>query len=586
MHLNLLVNKKLVSFIFLLMLCYTSDAQIWRRLFRPSTPGNIEIPPMPEIEGMIEEEDQSTTHIVIISDSLIKAMRQEIIETEYAIKPIDIDTNLSLVRRYLKGDTTTLSLIVKHLCGQDSALRISIYDDLYLNGVEKKLLHTPQLANALFQNMRAGLEAATAVQLAGYNKIPGYIQQFETFLIEGGKVENGRLFYWLGEDGKQSKALAWMCEQISTAKVDLKKDFWIMAGIEDYAAKNFGSNRQICLDISRKILNEGILPKKDFETLRSNNATTNPANSVAKIILKYGDKMDVAFAEKLYKKDVLDDLPLLLLLETDTEKYSKKIYKEIESEKPKNISLEVLVRLYEQKQDARIPIYLIRKFAGESKFAGQNSIDALIEMKADSFIKKAAYYIDDKDKLKEFNDTYALLTGNIEDMVNELTLMGIIAPKNELKVLQKALADTNDYNSHRMYINKVLDASGVYAAIDLETFENPVEYPKYIKDLMALNPNKSGDTIIGFGTKMQSDSSSYDYQITFFANNKAYIIHPSSNSYYLDIQSLLDLLNIAQSDAGLVERYVMLYNDSEISQIVFGRPAAVEKLNEKYQISY
>ncbi len=586
MHLNLLVNKKLVSFIFLLMLCYTSDAQIWRRLFRPSTPGNIEIPPMPEIEGMIEEEDQSTTHIVIISDSLIKAMRQEIIETEYAIKPIDIDTNLSLVRRYLKGDTTTLSLIVKHLCGQDSALRISIYDDLYLNGVEKKLLLTPQLANALFQNMRAGLEAATAVQLAGYNKTPGYIQQFETFLIEGGKVENGRLFYWLGEDGKQSKALAWMCEQISTAKVDLKKDFWIMAGIEDYAAKNFGSNRQICLDISRKILNEGILPKKDFETLRSNNATTNPANSVAKIILKYGDKMDVAFAEKLYKKDVLDDLPLLLLLETDTEKYSKKIYKEIESEKPKNISLEVLVRLYEQKQDARIPIYLIRKFAGESKFAGQNSIDALIEMKADSFIKKAAYYIDDKDKLKEFNDTYALLTGNIEDMVNELTLMGIIAPKNELKVLQKALADTNDYNSHRMYINKVLDASGVYAAIDLETFENPVEYPKYIKDLMALNPNKSGDTIIGFGTKMQSDSSSYDYQITFFANNKAYIIHPSSNSYYLDIQSLLDLLNIAQSDAGLVERYVMLYNDSEISQIVFGRPAAVEKLNEKYQISY
>ena len=586
MHLNLLVNKKLVSFIFLLMLCYTSDAQIWRRLFRPSTPGNIEIPPMPEIEGMIEEEDQSTTHIVIISDSLIKAMRQEIIETEYAIKPIDLDTNLSLVRRYLKGDTTTLSLIVKHLCGQDSALRISIYDDLYLNGVEKKLLLTPQLANALFQNMRAGLEAATAVQLAGYNKTPGYIQQFETFLIEGGKVENGRLFYWLGEDGKQSKALAWMCEQISTAKVDLKKDFWIMAGIEDYAAKNFGSNRQICLDISRKILNEGILPKKDFETLRSNNATTNPANSVAKIILKYGDKMDVAFAEKLYKKDVLDDLPLLLLLETDTEKYSKKIYKEIESEKPKNISLEVLVRLYEQKQDARIPIYLIRKFAGESKFAGQNSIDALIEMKADSFIKKAAYYIDDKDKLKEFNDTYALLTGNIEDMVNELTLMGIIAPKNELKVLQKALADTNDYNSHRMYINKVLDASGVYAAIDLETFENPVEYPKYIKDLMALNPNKSGDTIIGFGTKMQSDSSSYDYQITFFANNKAYIIHPSSNSYYLDIQSLLDLLNIAQSDAGLVERYVMLYNDSEISQIVFGRPAAVEKLNEKYQISY
>lgn len=586
MHLNLLVNKKLVSFIFLLMLCYTSDAQIWRRLFRPSTPGNIEIPPMPEIEGMIEEEDQSTTHIVIISDSLIKAMRQEIIETEYAIKPIDLDTNLSLVRRYLKGDTNTLSLIVKHLCGQDSALRISIYDDLYLNGVEKKLLHTPQLANALFQNMRAGLEAATAVQLAGYNKIPGYIQQFETFLIEGGKVENGRLFYWLGEDGKQSKALAWMCEQISTAKVDLKKDFWIMAGIEDYAAKNFGSNRQICLDISRKILNEGILPKKDFETLRSNNATTNPANSVAKIILKYGDNTDVAFAEKLYKKGILDDLPLLLLLETDTEKYSKKIYKEIESEKPKNISLEVLVRLYEQKQDARIPIYLIRKFAGESKFAGQNSIDALIEMKADSFIKKAAYYIDDKDKLKEFNDTYALLTGNIEDMVNELTLMGIIAPKNELKVLQKALADTNDYNSHRMYINKVLDASGVYAAIDLETFENPVEYPKYIKDLMALNPNKSGDTIIGFGTKMQSDSSSYDYQITFFANNKAYIIHPSSNSYYLDIQSLLDLLNIAQSDAGLVERYVMLYNDSEISQIVFGRPAAVEKLNEKYQISY
>lgn len=568
------------------MLCYTSDAQIWRRLFRPSTPGNIEIPPMPEIEGMIEEEDQSTTHIVIISDSLIKAMRQEIIETEYALKPIDLDTNLSLVRRYLKGDTTTLSLIVKHLCGQDSALRISIYDDLYLNGVEKKLLHTPQLANALFQNMRAGLEAATAVQLAGYNKIPGYIQQFETFLIEGGKVENGRLFYWLGEDGKQSRALAWMCEQISTAKVDLKKDFWIMAGIEDYAAKNFGSNRQMCLDISRKILNEGILPKKDFETLRSNNATTNPANSVAKIILKYGDKTDVAFAEKLYKKDVLDDLPLLLLLETDTEKYSKKIYKEIESEKPKNISLEVLVRLYEQKQDARIPIYLIRKFAGESKFAGQNSIDALIEMKADSFIKKAAYYIDDNDKLKEFNDTYALLTGNIEDMVNELTLMGIIATKNELKVLQKALADTNDYNSHRIYINKVLDASGVYAAIDLETFENPVEYPKYIKDLMALNPNKSGDTIIGFGAKMQSDSSSYDYQITFFANNKAYIIHPSSNSYYLDIQSLLDLLNIAQSDAGLVERYVMLYNDSEISQIVFGRPAAVEKLNEKYQISY
>lgn len=586
MHLNLLGNKKLVSFIFLLMLCYTSDAQIWRRLFRPSTPGNIEIPPMPEIEGMIEEEDQSTTHIVIISDSLIKAMRQEIIETEYALKPIDLDTNLSLVRRYLKGDTTTLSLIVKHLCGQDSALRISIYDDLYLNGVEKKLLHTPQLANALFQNMRAGLEAATAVQLAGYNKIPGYIQQFETFLIEGGKVENGRLFYWLGEDGKQSRALAWMCEQISTAKVDLKKDFWIMAGIEDYAAKNFGSNRQMCLDISRKILNEGILPKKDFETLRSNNATTNPANSVAKIILKYGDKTDVAFAEKLYKKDVLDDLPLLLLLETDTEKYSKKIYKEIESEKPKNISLEVLVRLYEQKQDARIPIYLIRKFAGESKFAGQNSIDALIEMKADSFIKKAAYYIDDNDKLKEFNDTYALLTGNIEDMVNELTLMGIIATKNELKVLQKALADTNDYNSHRIYINKVLDASGVYAAIDLETFENPVEYPKYIKDLMALNPNKSGDTIIGFGAKMQSDSSSYDYQITFFANNKAYIIHPSSNSYYLDIQSLLDLLNIAQSDAGLVERYVMLYNDSEISQIVFGRPAAVEKLNEKYQISY
>ncbi len=569
------------------MLCYTSNAQIWRRLFRPSKPGNIEIPAIPQIEDMIEEDGQSTTHIVIFSDSLlISSMKLEIIETQFESKSAVKDSNLSLVQRYLKGDTNTLSLIVKQIRGQDSAQRIAIYDELYLNGAELKLLQTPALANALFQNMREGLEAATAVQLAGYNKIPGYQTQFDFFLLEGGNVENGRLFYWLGEDGKNSKALSWMCAQISAGKIDLKKDFWIMAGMESYAENNFGSNRQMCLEISRKIWHDHLLPQKDFETLKSNNATSNPANSVAKIILKYGDNTDVAFAEKQYKKGVLDDLPLLLLLDIDTDKYSKKIYKEIESEKPKNISLDVLTKLYRLQHDARIPIYLIERFEEENNYVGQNTIDALIEMKADSFCKKAAFYVDDKNKLKEFKDSYALLTGNIEDMVNDLTLMGIIAPKNELKVLQKALADSSGYQSHRIYINKVLDAAGIYTSIDLESVDNPIDYPQYVKDLMLLNPNKSGDTLLGFDAKIQSDSSSYDYQITYFANKKAYIIHPSPSSYYLDITSLVDLLNIALSDAGKEERYVMLYNDSEICQIVFGKPAAIEMLNEKYQISY
>ncbi len=581
------MKKNILPLFILLFLCNTSEAQIWRRLFRPSKPGNFEIPAIPKFDELMEDATESTTHIVIISDSLlISAMKMEVLETQFAPKSAANDSNLSLVKRYLKGDTTTLPLIVKQLRGQDSAQRIAIYDDLYLNGTELKLLQTPMLANALFQNMREGLEAATAVQLAGYNKIPGYQTQFENYLMEGGNVEDGRLFYWLGEDGKNSKALSWMCAQISAGKIDLKKDYWIMAGMESYAENNFGSNRQMCLEISRKILHDHLLPQKDFETLKSNNATSNPANSVAKIILKYGDKTDVAFAEKLYKKGVLNDLPLMLLIDIDAEKLGKKIYKEIESEHPKNISLDVLTKLYNLQHDARIPIYLLERFEEENNYVGQNTIDALIEMKADSFCKKAAFYIDDKNKLKEFKDSYALLTGNIEDMVNDLTLMGVIAPKNELKVLQKALADSSDYQSHRIYINKVLDASGIYTSIDLESVDNPIDYPKYVRDLLALNANKSNDTLIGFSAKMQSDSSSYDYQITYFTNKKAYIIHPSPSSYYLDITSLVDLLNIALSDVGLEERYVMLYNDSEICQIVFGKPAAVDMLNEKYQISY
>ncbi|OYU96074.1 MAG: hypothetical protein CFE21_06590 [Bacteroidetes bacterium B1(2017)] len=540
-----------------------------------------------------EEEEPGSTHIVIISDSaLVKLMRQEYLDNEPArkLKKQQKFNELSAATRYVLGDTNALKQVLIDLKGDSAELRNSIYSDLSSNAIVyeecKQLLSNTLLSSAILMNLEDTADEVSVAQIAGFYQLPGYQKAFENHLLTKGEVENGRLFYWLGEEGINTSILQWMGQMILERKFNLKKDYWIANGLESFATNNYTGNRQISVDICTKIYELKILARNEFTSLKGY-ASNNPAYQISNVLLKYGSENALPLAKILAKNKALGKLPNEFIMRCDRQKYEPILLEKLGDQDTYSSEIDIAIDFYKANHNPEIPIKLLKQVTGNSytsNYEKETVVKALIDMGADSFIVNRTPYIKDEKTYKELLIYYEINTQNVEALVNDLTQIGIVETKNEVKLIDILSKDTALSKPSGSNIYRVLEHIGNYKSVSLIGNDLPLNYEPLISSFLELSKGKIGPYLIESKATETETVETYTYTVSVFANNKVYTMEPEDIGDIYDYKSISDLLNLIAGDAKLEEEFITLSFDEEYLDVIFGKRTQIEAMELRYNI--
>jgi hypothetical protein len=147
--------------------------------------------------------------VVVVSDPQKVALIRATMEKNAALKQKQAAAKLAtgaLWTRYKQKDKSVVPELMAILKGSDKTKRAEVF-----RGLEKTYrdpadyaITEPELIAQIFQAVNNVEDEKPAVQLAVFNKLPGYEAVFERRLVSGESVDDAKLFFWLGE----SKSIA------------------------------------------------------------------------------------------------------------------------------------------------------------------------------------------------------------------------------------------------------------------------------------------------------------------------------------------------------------------------------------------
>ncbi|MBC5835081.1 hypothetical protein G6N05_11845 [Flavobacterium sp. F372] len=586
------MNKILVFSLFFLSLNTFSqntkkDSLAIQKIVKKYNPKN-------EIQKVITISDSDEVNL--ISNYIVKKNTEKAKADDKA----NIILNSSIGKRYIKGDKSLISEIVKVLESNDGEKIISILKDLDLDYSErKKGLNLEQnILNSIVKLLNNPDFEHRIIQFLGFNNVVGSEKILEERFLSGKSKDNDRIFYWLASNFNNKKALDYIHKSYFDKKFDVENMDWFLSSFSEYIEKEDVEAIQKIREIAYDYLQKKPIQKSDLENKLQLSIVGGRATTLTmlEVLIKTKDNRVTNILNDFltslkgtkYFNEVLLNTEKLLFFTFSSEKKREFIVKNLNSKDDFFDTLDVIKEENQFFKDPNICKQILlnfEKFNFTDEFEFYRLINHFEDLEKEMVINTIKENISN-DSLKEYLiKRYSVSLWSMNE-INDFLL------KNEIISTEISNEKIENYKKKEFSVENLntieacLDISEISLNFDTEVGEFPVDYTVLLNDFAKISKNKIQDIKSYLQYKVDYDNGEAYYQFLVSYKNKCYVLIPENFGDWYDIESFEKLLNVIISDTNCKEEFVSISTGGQDAYYIFGEKDKVSLIRNTFYPEY
>jgi hypothetical protein len=582
------MNKILVFSLFFLSLNTFSqntkkDSLAIQKIVKKYNPKN-------EIQKVITISDSDEVNL--ISNYIVKKNTEKAKADDKA----NIILNSTVGKRYISGDKSTISEIVKVLESNDVEKIISLLKDLDLDYSErKKGLNLEQnILNSIVKLLNNPDFELRIIQFLGFNNVVGSEKILEERFLSGKSTDNDRIFYWLASNFNNKKALDYIHKSYFDKKFDVENMDWFLSSFSEYIEKEDVEAIQKIREIAYDYLQRKPIQKSDLENKLQLSIVGGRATTLTmlEVLIKTKDNRVTNILNDFltslkgtkYYNEVLLNTEKLLFFTFSSEKKREFIVKNLNSKDDFFETLDVIKEENQFFKDSNIFKQILlnfEKFNFTDEFEFYRLINHFEGLEKEIVINTIKENISN-DSLKEYLiKRYAISLWSMKEINDFLVKNEIISTEisnEKIENYRKKEFPVENLNS----IEACLDISEISLNFDTEVGEFPVDYNVLLNDFVKISKNKIQDIKSYLQYKVDYDNGEAYYQFLVSYKNKCYVLIPENFGDWYDIESFEKLLSSILSDSNCKEEFVSISTGGQDAYYIFSEKEKVNLIRNTF----
>jgi len=513
----------------------------------------------------------------------------------------------ALGRRYRKGDRSAKAQVLAILKGKDKNKISELIDEMDPDHFDKDKTVTldPDVRAELFKLINDNELERDVVQFAGYNKIDGYVPAFEARLISGKSTVSGRLFFWLGRDGKSEKAIDYFISSFGKIPVnDADEDaYWFTEGLDDFMENGSAPVKKKIIDLAISYMEKNAITMADLlkwglaEQSGESGSEFEPKTFFVQLVLKSDDPRVPAFSatteasmskylEAADKKELHDAMEVNLLRFYD---FPKKKTATLALEPAQDDIMDLMNAVAKDKallNDKEVAVHMMKvldKNGITDKYEAQQFATTLKDMDKPVF-EAAVSSIKSAELRNMVSEYYKLEKKTVAENNDYLIKNGLITTQVTQEQLNKRKTDEDIFYSDDS-IYSILDLAGISYNFDVEPGVYPADHDTLLLDLTKRSAGKIRGVKAYQQSKFDDKDETSEIHLIAVYKNKAYILIPEDLGDWYDMEAFSLLLDAIAKDSGLKEKFVPVETGDQTAWYIFGEPQKVQKLVDDYKLA-
>ncbi|MGC4101665.1 hypothetical protein [Ferruginibacter sp.] len=515
----------------------------------------------------------------------LRALIQQKIVEKKKIEAVREVKNFTISKRYKNGDKTVVPAILKILQSNDAEARHTIYAELAkdFEDPDSYEISEPALVTQLLNGITNATDEEAAVQCAGITKLKGAEEQFEKRLLSGKSTDEGRILFWLAQNGKSKIAFDYIDTKIrrrTMAPGELEK---VIIGLEEYKSSSDNVIRKRVGDLALFIYQNKLIADEEYEELKESGFSSGAAESVLSCLFECGDERVIPIAKDIIQRKIRIERPVLALIRLEGEKHLDKVYKYLSSEEDFYTGLGIVESLDAKFiSDKLLREVLIQK--AKDKANDDMGIERIIKLYkkngAEKYLKDPHLVIKDENLVNRVAALYKFSLISPETVVQELLDWGLIVNRPSENML-KEIARESDNHPDAVAIS-ILEKQQVLLSFDTETDMIPVDYNVLLGKFAAIANGEFKDVLVYMDVKEEDTESKYT--ITVVTNKRAYISKFVDSADWYNMALVKSLLEKILEDCNTQKKFVSINSGDQTSMYIYGNPVNINLFLKKYNM--
>ncbi|MFC7774766.1 hypothetical protein [Flavobacterium sp. GCM10027622] len=541
-----------------------------------------------------------TKEVQLISQYIEKC----VVEKKKKEAKLKLEHESKLGRRYRNGDNSVVPDIIKILREKNLEKINTLLSemDLVFDEKPKKLILDPAIKQLLFQYIEDENLEHIVVQFLGINKIEGSIPLFENRLLSGQSKDNGRIFFWLAQEGTTEKAVNYIHELYFKQGKNLLHETWIFEGISEILKKGSEQEKKKILDIVFDYLEKNPVTNADFkhDTHLSFFSESQLKLALLSIVLDNGDQRTFGLLKKIEDtlikelkgmEDIDDFKNKIKLTSIRFLNNSEKVGATLESLTKKDIYFEMLEVIQKDpflQENKNIEQHVLQQF-DRFGFTDAYDHDRLLtyfkNKKKEEFTLLVRENIRSKELQHQLLEAFTINKYTFDEINQYLYSSGLIEQPISKEQVTNYLTE-NEYPNDLNSIYTCMEIAKISVAFDTETGFTPVDYDVLLDNFAQASKHKISGIQSVVIAKLNPQKEQLDYQFLVHYKNKCYVMFPEDFGDWYDMESFPKLLDLIVKDSGITEEFVYVSTGGQDAMYIFGETKKIEQLKKKFKLDY
>jgi hypothetical protein len=548
------------------------------------------------IDNLFEREQQNQNNakygnknpdIQVVTDAAQVAAIKHLVQSQERQKAQAANEQLAKkgpVGLYKAGNKMAVPDIIRLLNSRNKERINDLLSELQKNydDPETYTITEPEIINRILQAVNDPALEKAAIQTAGINNLTGHRQVFENRLRSGKSTDQGRLLYWLSREGNNPVALEYMNTMIRAGKVTTENVSGIITCLEYYGEKGNAATQQLVGDLSLIIYRKNLIPQEEFEELKESAYTSGAAESLLNCLFKYGNEQVIPIANNTLSGKIRTEGPVLALIRLQGPQHLGKVYAFLRDPNTYYDGLDIVAGLDKKYLDDQLLKEVLVQFTKQEDKNDrlvERMTRSFIEMNQVKYLQKISSYIPDKQLVGQFQKAYKLFYYSTDTVIADLVKFGLFDQSPAAAVIEKAKKEAD--RDVRGFIYSLLNSCKRYLAFDAEVGMVPVDYPSLLHNFAGISDGLLKDLGAAMETRDNGDQT-FKYRVSVVYKNKGYVMQPPDMGDWYDIMSVNALVGKVMEQTGSPKRFVNIETGDQTVQYIFGEPAKVQALQQKY----
>jgi hypothetical protein len=424
----------------------------------------------------------------------------------------------------------------------------------------------------------------SAVQLAGFNQLPGYEAVFEERLISGQSTDEGRIFFWLGKSGKSTRSLDYMEKRLKERPMISRQLDWVVTGLQYFGEKGDAALKSRVAELALHIYNNNI-SGQSVEELKQYSYSSNSAEITLSCLFDYGDKRVLPVAQDIFQRKIRFAGPVKAMIRLDGPQHLEKVNELLRQEKYFFDGIDIIKSTDKKYVSDQLLKDALIRFSKRSEIKAihvERIVRAYIDLEADQLLVDMMQSLTDASLKERMEKTYALSRFRPELVAEDVYSIGIIDHKPGEAEIKELMQENRE--SAASFIHALLHKQKIMQSFDAETGMVPVDYDVLLMEFASKSQGVLKDLKVWMDAKEDKKAGNTKYTITTLAGNKAFIIKPEDIGDWYDVPLVSKLLDEILLHLGTPRRFVAVDTGDQTASFIFGEPAKVEALVKKYNL--